>query len=315
MHALILTSGGLIPARVISAWLATGNSVAAIWVGTKSLRRLDRNQGLRVIAPAWSILGLARRYNLPIRAIPLLRDWGDAEAEIAKLGTDVLITAATDNIVPDDVLRLFPCRAVNFHGSLLPHYRGPNPTAGMILDGVAEIYGGMTMHCLSTAIDMGDIIGARRVPYDENRGFLYWQVCLARAAESLARHELIKYLRGGLPPVPQTDSGNYRKMGLAELTLSSTDNMERIKWLCDIFGSVGWLSYRSRLDKRNFVSHFISELKTRAAEAERIDHFTIAFDVADGRVKLARFGNWARLVRALRYWQAIVRTWWTSDDP
>ena len=59
MHALILTSGGLIPARVISAWLATGNSVAAIWVGTKSLRRLDRNQGLRVIAPAWSILGLA----------------------------------------------------------------------------------------------------------------------------------------------------------------------------------------------------------------------------------------------------------------
>jgi len=99
------------------------------------------------------------------------------------------------------------------------------------------------------------------------------------------------------------------------LTLSSTDNMERIKWLCDIFGSVGWLNYRSRLDKRNFVSHFISELKTRAAEAERIDQFTIAFDVADGRVKLARFGNWARLVRALRYWQAIVRTWWTSDDP
>ena len=59
-----------------------------------------------------------------------MRDWGDAETEIGQLGTDVLITAATDNIVPDNVLSLFPCRAVNFHGSLLPHYRGPNPYGG-----------------------------------------------------------------------------------------------------------------------------------------------------------------------------------------
>ena len=93
---------------------------------------------------------------------------------------------------------------------------------------------------------------------------------LSGAAESLARHELIKYLRGNLPPVPQTsDLGDYRKMGLAELTLSSTDNRERIKWLCGVFGSVGWLSYRSQSDKRYFVSHFVSELETRAAEAER----------------------------------------------
>jgi hypothetical protein len=70
----------------------------------------------------------------------------------------------THQIVPENILALFPGRAVNFHPAILPHYRGPNPRAGMILDGKADLYGGITLHCLSRGIDRGDIIAMRKVP-------------------------------------------------------------------------------------------------------------------------------------------------------
>ena len=69
----------------------------------------------------------ARRYSIPIRRNPELSTWTGASTAISKLHADVLITAVTGQIVPESILSLFPGRAVNFHPSLLPHYRGPMP--------------------------------------------------------------------------------------------------------------------------------------------------------------------------------------------
>jgi len=308
MNALILTSGGLIAAKIMSAWLQTGNSVAALWIGSKNLRRFLRRD--RALGTAWSAGTMARRYGIPVRRNPDLSTWTDADIAIRKLHADVLITAVTGQIVPETILSRFSGRAVNFHGSVLPHYRGPNPRAAMILDEKADLHGGITLHCLSRGIDKGDIIGVRRVPYDAKRGFIYWEVCLARAAGSLVRSELQSYLNGTLRPSPQAaDSGSYRKVRSSELTLSSTSPAFRIKWLCDNLGASGQLRFCSQGKKIYRVSHFIREIGPQTFEVEKIDEFTIEFDAADARVRVARHRRPAPAWRTAIYWLEIARSW------
>jgi len=307
MNALILTSGGLIAAKIMSAWLQTGNSVAALWIGSKNLRRFLRRD--RALGTAWSAGTMARRHDIPVRRNPDLSTWTNADIAIRKLRTDVLITAVTGQIVPETILSLFPGRAVNFHGSVLPHYRGPNPRAAMILDEKADLHGGITLHCLSRGIDKGDVIGLRRIPYDAERGFIHWEVCLARAAGSLVRSELQSYLNGTLRPSPQAaDSGNYRKVRSSELTLSSTSPAVRIKWLCDNLGASGQLRFCSQGKKIYRVSRFIRQIGPRTLEVEKIDKLAIEFDAADARVRVARHRK--RPTRqAARYWWEIGRSW------
>ena len=307
MNALILTSGGLIAASVVNAWLQTGNSVAAFWIGSKNLRRFLRRD--RVLGTAWSVGAMARRYSIPIRRNPELSTWTGASTAISKLHADVLITAVTGQIVPESILSLFPGRAVNFHPSLLPHYRGPRPREGMILDGKANLYGGVTLHCLAPGIDKGDIVGSRKSPYNAERGFIFWEVCLARAAGSLAQVELQDYLSGKLHPCPQpAKGGNYRTRRPNELILSRSSTASRVKWLCDNLGASGWLRFRSKDKMKCPVSHFIRELGPRTLEEDRINKFAIEFDASDARVRVARSRSWTPAMRTgARLW-AIAQT-------
>ena len=160
MNALLLTSGGLITARVMSAWLSAGNRIAAIWIGRRH-KRLRPDPAPKLLFPSWSVASLTRRHRIPIRQNPDLAHWTGAENEIRRLGANVLIVLATYQIVPETVIALFGGRAVNFHASLLPHYRGRRPLQTMILDGKGEIHGGITVHRLSREIDQGGIIAFR----------------------------------------------------------------------------------------------------------------------------------------------------------
>ena len=252
---------------------------------------------------------MARRHKIPFRRNPELSTWTGVHAEIRKLNAEVLITVVTAQIVPESILSLFSGRAVNFHGSLLPYYRGPQPREGMILDGNADLYGGVTLHCLTSGIDKGDIIGFRKSPYAAERGYIFWEVCLARAAGSLAQEELQDYLSGKLHPSPQpAKSGNYRKLSSNEMILSKKSSASRVKWLCDNLGASNLLRFRSQDKVKRSVSHFILELGPRTLQPERIGKFAIDFDASDARVRVARFRRWTPIVRTVARLWAIART-------
>jgi methionyl-tRNA formyltransferase len=307
MRALFITSGRLIAAKVLHAWLATGNSAAALWIGSQNRRRfMQRDRWLGIAAPSWSISAMVRRYQIPLQRNPRLATWPKAAAAIQHINADVLITAMTFEIVPENILSLFPGRAVNFHPAILPHYRGPNPRTGMILDGTAELYGGITLHCLSRGIDKGDVIGVRKVPYEASRGFIHWDVSLARAAADLTQNELQHYLGGALTPCSQpAGAGSYRKVRATELTLSQRHSASHTKWLCDQLE--GWIRFRSRNGTRYAVSHFVRRLGPRTRQKEHISKFNIEFDAADARVNVARIRPWSRMVWGFRRWLAIVQ--------
>lgn len=68
-------------------------------------------------------------------------------------------------ILENDVLDL--CQlAINFHGSLLPKYRGRTPHVWAIINGEKEC--GITAHLMNSQCDDGDIIKQLHVSIDEN---------------------------------------------------------------------------------------------------------------------------------------------------
>jgi len=311
VRALLLTGGGLISAKIIDAWIADGNSVAAIWIGSLSPRLfLARDRALGSFAPSWSISALAQRYRIPVQSNPKLSVWVEAANSIRQLNADLLITSLSYEIIPEAILRQFLGRAVNFHPAVLPHYRGPNPRSGMILDRTAELHGGVTLHCLSPEIDKGEVIGFRKVAYEPNRGFREWNVRQALAAGDLVHTELSSYLTAALSPrSPVADSGSYRKVDPSELVLSDRHSASRTKWLCDELGSSGWIRFRrSEGEKAFIIDRFIRKTGPRTFKPEKIGKFAIEFDAADARVRVGRRGDWRRLLKTLAYLVAVART-------
>lgn len=178
-------------ARIMDAWIASGHEIAGLWIGPLNKRRyLWKNAEISLLRPRWSVAAITRRHAIPVRAQTKLSRWPQARAEIEKTGADTLITSATMQIVPADILALFPGSAFNFHPALLPHYRGPSPRQGMVLDRALD-HAGLTCHLLTAGIDEGDIVGQRVVPIVPGRPFHDWDIAVARAAADIMRGEVL----------------------------------------------------------------------------------------------------------------------------
>jgi methionyl-tRNA formyltransferase len=74
---------------------------------------------------------------------------------------DVMVVAAYGLILPQEVLDLPPCGAINIHGSLLPRWRGAAPIHRAIEAGDAET--GITLMQMDAGLDTGPMIRESRV--------------------------------------------------------------------------------------------------------------------------------------------------------
>ena len=63
-----------------------------------------------------------------------------------------------ENTAPD-FLSLFPEKALNFHASLLPRWRGAAPVQRAIMAGDQEL--GMSLQVMEPRLDAGPLIGVR----------------------------------------------------------------------------------------------------------------------------------------------------------
>ena len=136
-----------------------------------------------------------------------------------------LISYGYRYILRQDVLDLFPNRAVNLHISYLPWNRGADPNLWSFLEDTPK---GVTIHYLDEGVDTGDIIVQQKVEFDSDKE------TLATSYEKL--HLLIQDLfkqhwqdikSGKCQRRRQVGSGSMHKMkdkeGLAHLLISGWD--------------------------------------------------------------------------------------------
>ncbi len=87
---------------------------------------------------------------------------GKATSFIEQLQCDVLLSINYLFIIEEDLIQLPKKYAINFHGSLLPKYRGRTPHIWAIINGESET--GITAHILNEKLDDGDIVHQVNIP-------------------------------------------------------------------------------------------------------------------------------------------------------
>ncbi|TIM27879.1 MAG: hypothetical protein E5Y63_22375 [Mesorhizobium sp.] len=293
-RAIFVPESCWVAARAIAAWLETGNEIAEIWCFDPGSMLLARSGTFPDrFFPGWDTASLIRHHGIPVRLCPRLKQWPEAVACVDETGADTLLTVMTHEIVPPSLLALFGNRAINVHPALLPHYKGPSPRAAMLLDGVADKFGGVTAHVLTPGIDEGAIIGQRHVPFGPAGGYARWDALQAQAAASIVRRDLMEFLDGAREAVPQDPgSGSYRRCRNDEFRISSALEVDQVKRLCRLFGPAGRLVWKpdriGAATRTYFISGFEKILGRPTGMPPSVTAWHIDLDVADARLRLRR---------------------------
>ena len=124
--------------------------------------------------------------------------------EIAGLAVESAVVVAFGQLLGDAFLALFPKKAVNVHGSLLPKWRGAAPIQRSLMAGDDET--GVALQIIVKKLDAGPVLGIRKLKMcDENKASDVYPTLAALGAELLAV-EYMDYLRGNLTPLEQDES-------------------------------------------------------------------------------------------------------------
>ena len=192
---------------------------------------------------------LALRAGLPVYQPEKMRD-GTALAILRELRPDILVVVAYGRILPDDMLALPRCGAVNVHGSLLPKYRGAAPIQWAVLNG-DRVTGVSTMF-LASEMDAGDIIytDETEIGEFETAGELFDRLM------DMGAKLLVKTLRaiedGSAPRTPQDHTqATYVKM--LDKSISPIDWNKRPREIVKhIYGLQPWPVATMELEGKTF---------------------------------------------------------------
>ncbi|MBR6226618.1 MAG: methionyl-tRNA formyltransferase [Bacilli bacterium] len=152
-----------------------------------------------------------------------------------ELGFYLIVCMAYGQIVPDELLKMASLGAINFHGSLLPKYRGAAPIQRALMNGETET--GVSLMEMVSKMDAGDVYDTCVIPLDgvANYSDLYEKMGLA--AGEMAKKDVLKYANGELKGIPQDESKvTFAEKILVEdehlpLTLTCKETINYIKGL------------------------------------------------------------------------------------
>ena len=144
----------------------------------------------------------AEKLSLPILTPDNLKS-PEFLSEVKSWKAQWAVVLSYGKILPDDFLCLFPDRALNFHASLLPRWRGAAPVQRAIMAGDGEL--GMSLQVMEPQLDTGPLVGAYsfeiKPEMDAIDAFQKMELLIGRLLT-----DLLEYMKGNRVPVPQDNS-------------------------------------------------------------------------------------------------------------
>lgn len=98
------------------------------------------------------IAQIAHAYHIPVH---LPRKLHSIKSELERLGARAGVLVAFGQIIPPEILDIFPGGIINVHPSLLPKLRGSTPVESAIMSGLGET--GVSIMRLSADMDAGPV--------------------------------------------------------------------------------------------------------------------------------------------------------------
>lgn len=175
---------------ILRALIAGGYQIAAVVVqdrGGESAQSADTK-------------ALASEHKIPVFDPDKL---GDITRELADLKPALGVLVAYGQMVPEEILRIFPRGIVNIHPSLLPKYRGSTPIEQTLLDGAEQT--GVSLMQLAQKMDAGPVFDQKTLSLVGNET----KTSLALSLQQLGAEILLKnidaILAGSAQAKPQED--------------------------------------------------------------------------------------------------------------
>jgi methionyl-tRNA formyltransferase len=195
-----LATGVSTDAPTLRALVKAGYEVKA--VVSSHTEGVSRNKrGLEIVE-------IAHAYHIPV-ALP--EKLADIKDRLEKIGAEAGILVAFGQIIPQDIIDVFPKGIINIHPSMLPKYRGSTPVETAILDGASET--GVSLMSLSAKMDAGPVYLQERVPLSGKETKPELAKKLLIEGKILLLDNLDAILDGTLEPIPQAESeASYTKM-------------------------------------------------------------------------------------------------------
>lgn len=140
-----LATGVTTTAPALRALIDDGYDIPAVVVSQSDIGNSRRARQLEIAE-------VARQHDIPVIAPANL---AAAKDELAAYGAKAAVLIAYGQIVPPEVLALFPAGIVNIHPSLLPKHRGSTPIESAILND--DLNTGVSLMRLTETMDAGPL--------------------------------------------------------------------------------------------------------------------------------------------------------------
>lgn len=275
-------------AALIRAWMGAGHAVSGVFVGDPEPMRHDYWRTLH--ADGVAIVG-----------VPFPVDWAGIARRLdaASPKPDVLVCHAFMRRIPASILQRHRHGGVNFHPSLLPHFRGPNPTRCMIAAGRLRECAGLSLHVMTEAFDAGDLIAQSPIPASEYRDKRRLSAALTDRMCRMAVEEIPAYCHRALTTRPQVGAGCGSSVVPSRVTIvAATWGRDDIAAACTFLKRHADVQLAlSPGGEQISVKEVLREEEHRAGIAPRLGLVTVSFDCADGRITMLRNNVAGKLYR------------------
>ncbi len=186
---------------VLRALIAAGYDITAVVVAQNDVGKSRNSRTLEIVQ-------VAEAHDIPVLSPSKL---SEAKDQIVGFEAEIGVLVAYGNIVPQNVIDVFPKGIINIHPSLLPKHRGPTPIESVILGNEAET--GVSLMRLEAKMDAGPVYAQQAVQLTGNETKSQLADKLIGVGKDMLLQHLPSILDGSLKPQPQDDDlATYDKL-------------------------------------------------------------------------------------------------------
>ncbi len=182
-------------ADLLSLLIADGYNIIGV------ITQKDAPVGRKKILTPSPVKEVGLRHNIPVYTPHKIRHEYDF---LLKLKPDLILTFAYGQIVPRAVLEAPLYKALNFHGSILPKYRGASPIQMALINNEKET--GVTLMEMVEKMDAGAIFGVEKFPLSPSDNFKTVSDQMVKASFKLVKEVLPSVISGKNKGSPQDEA-------------------------------------------------------------------------------------------------------------
>ena len=203
---------------------------------------------------------VAEEFNVPVyQPIKIRKDY----EFLKEINPDLILTFAYGQIVPEGVLNIPKYGCLNFHGSLLPKYRGAAPIQFSLINN--EKVTGVTLMEMIKEMDAGKMYASKEVVIEDSDNSTSLFKKIEAASCELALEKLQDYIDGKLPDEEQD---------VSKVTFCPTIKPEEEKINLDLSAKEIWGWIRALSDEPGAFL-YLNNLKIKIFKALLIDDNSI----------------------------------------